>query len=61
MAIKFDTIDGVPSWAVCGFEYGDWSGVEDSDQAAAARCRSLAGEFPFECFAVRKIEEGGAR
>ena len=37
MAIKFDTIDGVPSWAVCGFEYGDWSGVEDSDQAAAER------------------------
>ena len=37
MAIKLDTIDGVPSWAVCGFEYGNWSGVEDSDQAAAER------------------------
>ena len=37
MAVKFDTIDGVPSWAVCGFEYGDWSGVEESDRAAAER------------------------
>lgn len=37
MAEKFDTIDGVPSWAVCGFEYGDWSGVEESDRAAAER------------------------
>ena len=45
MAIKFDTIDGVPSWAVCGFEYGDWSGVDDSDQAAAERWRrGLASE-----------------
>lgn len=37
MAVKFDTIDGVPSWAVCGFENGDWSGVDASDQAAAER------------------------
>ena len=37
MAVKFDTIDGVPKWAVCGFEYGDWSGVEESDRAAAER------------------------
>lgn len=37
MAVKFDTIEGVPSWAVCGFEYGDWSGVNASDQAAAER------------------------
>ena len=29
--------------------------------AAAARCRSLAGEFPFECFTGRKIEEGGGK
>ena len=37
MAVKFDTIDGVPLWAVCGFENGDWSGVNASDQAAAER------------------------
>ena len=37
MAVNFDTIDGVPLWAVCGFEYGDWSGVEESEQAAAER------------------------
>ena len=45
MAIKFDTIDGVPSWAVCGFENGDWSGVEESDRTAA-ECwrRGLAAE-----------------
>ena len=45
MAVKFDTIDGVPSWAVCGFENGDWSGVEESDRTAA-ECwrRGLAAE-----------------
>ena len=37
MAVKFDTVDGIPSWAVCGFENGDWSGVNASDQAAAER------------------------
>ena len=37
MAVKFETVEGVPSWAVCGFEYGDWSGVEESDRAAAER------------------------
>lgn len=39
MAVKFDTIDGVPQWAVCGFECGDWSGVEESDRTAAERWR----------------------
>ena len=45
MAVKFGTIEGVPSWAVCGFEYGDWSGVEESDRTAA-ECwrRGLAAE-----------------
>lgn len=45
MAVKFDTIEGVPSWAVCGFTYGDWSGVEESDRTAA-ECwrRGLASE-----------------
>ena len=37
MAVKFETVEGVPQWAVCGFEYGDWSGVEESDRAAAER------------------------
>lgn len=45
MAVKFETVEGVPSWAVCGFEYGDWSGVEESDRAAAENWRrGLASE-----------------
>lgn len=45
MAVKFETVEGVPSWAVCGFEYGDWSGVEESDRAAAEHWRrGLASE-----------------
>ena len=39
MAVKFETVEGVPSWAVCGFEYGDWSGVNESDRAAAENWR----------------------
>ena len=45
MAVKFETVEGVPSWAVCGFEYGDWSGVEESDRTAAENWRrGLASE-----------------
>lgn len=43
--MKFETVEWVPSWAVSGFEYGDWSGVEESDRAAAERWRrGLASE-----------------
>lgn len=31
MKTKFEVVEDVPQWAVCGFLYDDWSGCNDED------------------------------